>query len=133
VDTLPANAAPGDDLTFGGGTAGAIIDLGGARFANSLAFTRNYTLGLAATTNTLTLATAPISISTGVTGTINAVVAGTNGLSLTGGGTLFLNRATLNTFTAISPSTGPAPHSPTWEPTTAPTPPPWVPELKPLL
>src|SRR4051794_26917547 len=44
VDTLPANAAPGDDLTFGGGTAGAVIDLGGNRFANTLTFNRTYTL-----------------------------------------------------------------------------------------
>jgi fibronectin-binding autotransporter adhesin len=101
VDTAPnlTTTAPFDDLTFGGGTAGAIIDLGGNRGANSLAFNRNYTLGLAATGNTLSLSTANVSVTGGNTGTINAIIAGTAGLNLSGGGTLTLNRSTGNTFT----------------------------------
>ena len=30
VDTAPTDTAPGDDLTFGNGTAGGVIDLGAA-------------------------------------------------------------------------------------------------------
>jgi autotransporter-associated beta strand protein len=96
ADTLPAD---GDDLTFGGGTAGGVIDLGSARISNSLTFTTNYTLGLASTTLVLTNSTGNVSVNTGVTGTINAVLAGNSGITLSGGGTLLLNRSSGNTFT----------------------------------
>ena len=93
-DTPPANAAPADDLIFGNGAAGAVIDLGANRFSNSLSFTRDYTLGGAFTLNNIGGA---ISVDAGVTGTINAALVNTaNGLTKTGAGTLVLGGA--NTF-----------------------------------
>lgn len=100
-DTAPSSTAPGDDLTFGNnGTVGATINLLGSQFANSLTFQNaNYTLGTSnATTDILTNTTGNVVVNTGITATINAVLAGANGLSLSGGGTLILGR-TNNTFT----------------------------------
>ena len=99
VDTAPSDVAPGDDLTFGSGTAGGVIDLTTARVANSITFNKNYALGLSATALVLTDTAGSFTVNSGVTGTVNAVLAGANGLSLTGGGTLLLNRSTGNTFT----------------------------------
>lgn len=98
ADSAPSDTAPGDDLTFGNGTAGGIIDLGAARVANSLTFNKNYTLGVAATALVLTNTSGNVSVSSGTTGTINAVLAGGGGINLSSGGTLVLNR-TGNTFT----------------------------------
>jgi fibronectin-binding autotransporter adhesin len=77
----------------------ATIDLAVGELANALQFDNNYTLGLLpTTTGTLTLTTNGVVVSTGSTGTINAILGGTAGLAVTGGGTLVLNR-TGNTFT----------------------------------
>lgn len=93
-DTLPVD---GDDLTFGLGTVG-IIDLEANRSVSSLTFNNSFTLGVATTPLTLTNSTNAVSVVPTVTATLNAVYAGTAGLTLTGGGTLVLNR-TGNTFT----------------------------------
>lgn len=82
--------AAGDDLTFGDGTLGT-IQLNGNQTANSLTFDSSFTLGAFGTSNLLTNTSGNISVLTGITGTINASYAGTNGITLSGGGTLFLN------------------------------------------
>lgn len=88
------NVAPlaTDDLQFG--TAGAgIINLGGNQAANSLQFTLNgFSLGTAATTDTLTISSGLVTVNPTVTSTLNAVVTANN-LTLSGGGILVLNNA----------------------------------------
>ena len=84
VDTLPSGGAPGDDLTFGGGTVGT-INLGGNQFANSLTFNAGFTLGTFATANQLTITTGVVN--TTAAATINAVIAGASGLTLAAGST----------------------------------------------
>ncbi|MGK6353839.1 autotransporter-associated beta strand repeat-containing protein [Sphingomonas sp. DT-207] len=92
----PWENSPVDNAIFGG-TAGTVT-LGVPITAHNLTFNiAGYTL----TGNTLTLSgttTPTISVNTAVTGTatISSVLAGTNGLTKTGGGVLFLNGA--NTF-----------------------------------
>jgi autotransporter-associated beta strand protein len=105
IDALPSNTAPGDDLTFGGGTVGT-ISLGGNRVANSLNFTAGFTLDPAANTDTLTLGTATVSVSTGVTAAIDAKIADSHGLTLAGAGTLTLGNAnSINGFSNVSGGT----------------------------
>ncbi|MHA3771845.1 beta strand repeat-containing protein [Verrucomicrobiota bacterium sgz303538] len=86
-NVLPTAA---DDLVFGLGAAGT-IDLGGAQTAKSIYFSLDgFTLGLASTTNVLTNTSGQITIDPGVTARINAILASSNGLELSGGGSLVL-------------------------------------------
>jgi autotransporter-associated beta strand protein len=104
-DALPSNIAPGDDLTFGSGTV-ATINLGGNRVANSLNFTAGFTLDAPASTNTLTLGTATITVSSGISAAINAKLLDSHGLTLAGAGTLTLgNTNTINGFTNVTGGT----------------------------
>jgi autotransporter-associated beta strand protein len=86
-----------DDLIFGNGQTLSSINLNGPQTANSFTFNAPFTLGLAATSDILTITSGNISVGSGVSSRINAIVAGANGLTLGGGGTLTLAGA--NTFT----------------------------------
>jgi fibronectin-binding autotransporter adhesin len=88
VDTAPSNTAPGDDLTFGGGTVGQ-INLQANRFANSISFSAGFTLF--GTTDTLTVSTGNITVSASASATIDTELAGSNGLNKLGTGTLNLD------------------------------------------
>ena len=99
ADVAPPATSPGDDLTFGNGTIGT-INLQGNEFANSLAFNAGFTLDAPGSTNTLTLASGSISVGSLDSATMNASVAGTDGLNLSGAGTLVLDGA--NNYTGAT-------------------------------
>ncbi|RYD62695.1 MAG: hypothetical protein EOP84_34355, partial [Verrucomicrobiaceae bacterium] len=102
-DLLPAAA---DDLIFGTGGA-TTVDLGGDRTANSLQFSLNgFTLGLAATSNALTLTSGSVIVNNSITGTVNALVTA-NDLTIGGGGTLVLSNSAnaLSGITSINAGT----------------------------
>lgn len=81
---------PTDDLVFGTGTPG-VIQLNANQSAFSLTFNENFTLGAYGTNLTLTNLSGGVVVAPGKFGTINAALVGSTGLSLTGGGTLFLD------------------------------------------
>jgi len=90
LDTLPLDT---DDVIFGDplATPGRIL-LIGDKTANSLAFTaNNYTIGAYGTDDVLTNSSGVITVNTGNLATINASYGGGAGISLSGGGALFLN------------------------------------------
>ncbi len=87
VDTAPSNTAPGDDITFGGGTVGT-INLNTNRVANSITFDAGFTLDSAGSTNTLTDTTGFVTVDSGISATINSVIAGSDGFTMGGTGTL---------------------------------------------
>ena len=89
ADVRPTNTAPGDDITIGNDVP-TTISLNGNELADSLTFTANYTLDAPLATNTLTIYTGSISVGSGVSATINSILAGNSGLKLSGGGTLTL-------------------------------------------
>jgi hypothetical protein len=89
-DTLPPNTSPGDDLTFGGGTAGT-IQLQGNELANSIAFNAGFTLDSPLSTDSLTISTGNVSVGSSVSSTINAIIAGSNGFNFAGPGTLTIS------------------------------------------
>jgi autotransporter-associated beta strand protein len=119
-DLLPAVT---DDVVFAdpGATVGT-IHLGGNQSVNSISFNRSFTLGAFGYGGTLTNTTGNISVSSGTFATVNAVLAGTNGLTLSGGGTLYVTNP-FNTFAGgvtvngtgttlmINPGLPPAPNS----------------------
>jgi autotransporter-associated beta strand protein len=89
ADTAPSSTSPGDDLTFGGGTVGT-INLGSAdRYANSITFTAGFTLGTQGSTAKLNISSGDVTVDSGVSATINAML-GNDNLTLDGGGTLTL-------------------------------------------
>ena len=83
-----------DDLVFAKlGSLPGIINLQAAQVANSLRFSIDgYTLGLAATANTLTVSSGTVTVDPAVTAVINAALTA-SGLNVSGGGTLVLNNA----------------------------------------
>jgi fibronectin-binding autotransporter adhesin len=89
-DTVPNDL---DDLTFGLGTPGTIA-LNGNQGANSLTFNQNFTLGAYGTNESLALGfgtgTGNLFVTPGTFATINAAVSGAFGLTLSGGGKLYL-------------------------------------------
>ncbi|HEX4055820.1 MAG TPA: autotransporter-associated beta strand repeat-containing protein [Tepidisphaeraceae bacterium] len=87
VDAAPSNAAPGDDLTFGGGTVGQ-INLQANRVANSLTFTAGFTL--VGGGNTLAVATGDVTVNSAISAVIDAQVTGSSVFTKLGGGTLTL-------------------------------------------
>jgi fibronectin-binding autotransporter adhesin len=87
ADTLPAAA---DDLIFEAGTPG-VIHLGGAQTLNSLFVYQDFTLGAYGTNDVLNNTTGTMYVDPGAFATINASYGGANGISLSGGGSLFLN------------------------------------------
>jgi fibronectin-binding autotransporter adhesin len=98
--SLPPNTSPGNDLVFGGGTVGT-IQLGGNELANSLTFNAGFTLDPLASTNTLTITTGSVTVGSSVSATINSILTGTNGLSLSGSGILTLSAT--NTYAGLTP------------------------------
>ncbi len=102
------NVAPlaTDDLTFGLGGA-TTVDLGSNQTANSILFSLSgFTLGTAATTNQLAVTSGNITVNTGVSGAINAVLTTPAALTKAGNGTLTLNAASTRTgTTAINAGT----------------------------
>jgi fibronectin-binding autotransporter adhesin len=88
---LPPNTTPGDNLFFGSGST-ATIALLGNELGNSLTFSKGFTLDLPGATDTLTITTGSVSVGSGVSATINALIAGTAGLTLGGGGTVLAGR-----------------------------------------
>jgi autotransporter-associated beta strand protein len=105
IDAVPPTTSPYDDLTFGNGTVGT-ISLNGNEFANSLTFNAAFTLDAPGSTYTLTNSTGTISVGPTVTATINSILTGNGGLTLTGTGSLILNAAdTYSGGTLISGST----------------------------
>jgi fibronectin-binding autotransporter adhesin len=94
---IPWNNANADNAIFGG-TAGTVT-IGQPIIAHDITFSTDGYAVNGTGANTLTLAgpdTPMISVAPGVTGTIGATVAGTNGLEKAGGGILSLSGA--NTF-----------------------------------
>jgi autotransporter-associated beta strand protein len=93
--TTPLNWAPdgvpaaGDDLTFGTSPAGT-VHLVRDQTAGSLAFTDDYSIGAFGTNLTLTNTSGNITVNPGELATIHASYGGTNGLNLSGGGTLYV-------------------------------------------
>ena len=81
--------SPADSLVFGAGPV-RTIRLNGNQAEDSLRFTQNFTLGSYGTSNTLTNGSGNVVVDPTVAATINAGYAGTNGLNLSGGGTLYL-------------------------------------------
>ncbi|RYD66756.1 MAG: hypothetical protein EOP84_30990, partial [Verrucomicrobiaceae bacterium] len=81
---------PDEDLIFGTGTTGT-IRLVRNQSSNSLSLTQSFTLGDYGTNLTLTNTTGEIIVAPGVLGTMNASYAGTLGINLSGGGSLFMN------------------------------------------
>jgi fibronectin-binding autotransporter adhesin len=105
ADVRPTNTPPGDDITIGNDTP-STISLGGNELADSLTFTANYTLDTTLSTSTLTLYTGSISVGSGVSATINSILAGNSGLKVSGGGTLTLTASQSYTgSTAINSGT----------------------------
>jgi autotransporter-associated beta strand protein len=95
------NNAAGDIAQFNGigGLAPFLVTLDTNITASSLIFNSNgYTISGAGTTLTLTLGN--VTVDPGVTAVLAATVGGTNGLTLSGGGTLELAQA--NTFTGLT-------------------------------
>jgi fibronectin-binding autotransporter adhesin len=89
-DTAPNTVAPGDNLTFGGGTVGQ-INLDGNQLANSLTFNAGFTLDPVGSSNSLALGNGAVNVGSGVSAAVNANITGSSGLILSGGGTLTLN------------------------------------------
>src|SRR5207253_2106012 len=86
----------GNVAIFGGATGGTVTIAAGGVSADGLTFTTDgYTLSGGPLTLTGTAPT--FTVGTGLTSTVNSVMAGTTGLTLTGGGTLVLGGA--NTYT----------------------------------
>ena len=88
TDTVPT---AGDIVNFASVPPATAILLLGSQTANALNFTQSYTLGAYGTNQVLTDTTGNISVTGGNFATMNASYGGTAGLSLSGGGTLFLN------------------------------------------
>ena len=87
-DALPGGA----DVIFANALAGVgTIFLNGDQSANSLTFTESDTLGAYGTNNFLNNLSGAVTVTSGDFATINASYGGTNGIILSGGGTLFLN------------------------------------------
>ncbi|MES2571194.1 MAG: hypothetical protein V4710_14195, partial [Verrucomicrobiota bacterium] len=87
-DLLPSASA---DLEFGSGTPTTII-LNGPQSANSISFTDGgFTLGAFGTQTLLTNLSGSLLVNPGQLATINASYAGTFGMYIDGGGTIFLN------------------------------------------
>ena len=78
-----------DSLVFGAGPV-RTIRLNGNQTENDLRFTQNFTLGALGTSNTLTNSSSFVAVLPNVFATINGAYSGSNGLSLSGGGTLYL-------------------------------------------
>ena len=94
-DTLPG----GIDVVFDAGLAvPGTIQLNGNQAASKITFNDNYALGAYGSTNVLTNTGGNVEVAGTKFATINAVLAGTSGLNLTGGGTLFLTNG-YNQFT----------------------------------
>lgn len=87
-DVLPG----GGDVIFANPAASVgTIYLNGDQTSNTLTFTVNDTIGAYGTSNLLTNSTGLVTVNLGVFATMNASYAGTNGVSLSGGGSLFMN------------------------------------------
>lgn len=89
-DILPTEF---DDLTFGLGTPGTIA-LNGNQTANSITFNQNFSLGAYGTNETLTLgsgtANGNLVVTSGTFATINTALKGDTGLTISGGGDVYL-------------------------------------------
>ncbi len=94
LDTLPLTT---DDVIFGSGITGP-IQLEANQTVNRLTFNTNASLGARGDGNVLTNTTGIVSVGAGAVATINSQISGTAGLSLSGGGTLYLSNL-LNSFT----------------------------------
>ncbi len=87
-----------DDVTFGApGTGGSTVHLGTNRTLNSLGIDENVAIGALGSNLLLTNATGNISVAGGVQATLHAAWGGSNGLNLSGGGSLYLTN-TLSPF-----------------------------------
>lgn len=101
-DTWTPAGVPGSSQDVAFNANGTIVSpigsLGGNQAARSLTFDANATLG--ADGSTLTLASGNVSVAPGVTGTLNCVLTGANGLVKTDAGTLALGGA--NTYSGLT-------------------------------
>jgi len=96
TDNIPLAA---DNVTFGApGTGGSTVHLDANRTVADLSFDENITLGAFGNNLALTNTSGNINVTAGVLAKLNARLLGTNGLNLSGGGTLHVTNL-FNGFT----------------------------------